>query len=66
MGAALAFYSLLSMAPLLVLVITVAGLVIGRDDAQALLFTQLSGLLGDTGPRASRSSSTPPRPRTAA
>ena len=49
MGAALAFYSLLSMAPLLVLVITVAGLVIGRDEAQALLFTQLSGLLGETG-----------------
>jgi membrane protein len=49
MGAALAFYSLLSMAPLLVLVITVAGLVIGRDEAQTLLFTQLSGLLGDTG-----------------
>jgi membrane protein len=49
MGAALAFYSLLSMAPLMVLVITIAGLVIGRDEAQALLFTQLSGLLGDTG-----------------
>jgi membrane protein len=49
MGAALAFYSLLSMAPLMVLVITVAGLVIGRDEAQALLFTQLSGLLGETG-----------------
>ena len=49
MGAALAFYSLLSMAPLLVLVITVAGLAIGRDEAQALLFTQLSGLLGETG-----------------
>ena len=49
MGAALAFYSLLSMAPLMVLVITVAGLAIGRDEAQSLLFTQLSGLLGDTG-----------------
>jgi len=49
MGAALAFYSLLSMAPLLVLVITIAGLAIGRDEAQALLMTQLSGLLGDTG-----------------
>jgi membrane protein len=49
MGAALAFYSLLSMAPLMVLVITVAGLVIGRDEAQTLLFTQLSGLLGETG-----------------
>src|SRR5687768_9016411 len=49
MGAAVAFYSMLSMAPLLVLVITVAGLVIGRDEAQQLLFTQLSGLLGDAG-----------------
>ena len=49
MGAALAFYSLLSLAPLLVLLITVAGLVIGRDQAQELLLTQASGLLGDTG-----------------
>lgn len=49
MGAALAFYSLLSMAPLIVLVITIAGLFIGHDEAQQLLFTQLSGLLGDTG-----------------
>jgi len=49
MGAALAFYSLLSMAPLLVLVITVAGLFIGRDHAQEVLMTQLAGLLGDTG-----------------
>ena len=49
MGAALAFYSLLSMAPLLVLVITVAGLFIGRDHAQEVLMTQISGLLGDTG-----------------
>ena len=49
MGAALAFYSLLSMAPLMMLVITITGLAIGRDEAQALLLTQLSGLLGDTG-----------------
>ena len=49
MGAALAFYSLLSMAPLMVLVITLAGVVIGRDEAQSLLLTQLSGLLGPTG-----------------
>jgi membrane protein len=49
MGAALAFYSLLSMAPLLVLVITIAGLVIGHDEAQSLLMAQLSGLLGDAG-----------------
>ena len=49
MGAALAFYSLLSMAPLLVLVITLAGLFIGADRAHDLLLEQLSGLLGDTG-----------------
>lgn len=49
MGAALAFYSLLSLGPLLVLVILVAGLVIGRDQAEELLLTQLSGLLGDAG-----------------
>jgi membrane protein len=55
MGAALAFYSLLSMAPLLVLVITVAGLVVGKEEAATLLFTQLSGLLGDTGAEGIRS-----------
>ena len=49
MGAALAFYSLLSMAPLLVLVITLAGLFIGAEEAHALLLAQMSGLLGETG-----------------
>lgn len=49
MGAALAFYSMLSLAPLLVLVITIAGLVIGRDEARELLLTQMAGLVGDTG-----------------
>jgi len=49
MGAALAFYTLLSMAPLLVLVITLAGFFIGRDQAQEVLMGQVSGLLGDTG-----------------
>ena len=49
MGAALAFYSMLSLAPLLVLVVTVAGLVIGRDEARELLLTQMSGLVGETG-----------------
>jgi membrane protein len=49
MGAALAFYTLFSMAPLLVLAIAIAGFVIGRDAAQDLLMRELSGLLGDTG-----------------
>lgn len=51
MGAALAFYSMLSLAPLLVLVVTVAGLVIGRDEARELLLAQMSGLVGETGGR---------------
>jgi membrane protein len=49
MGAALAFYSLLSLAPLLVVVIAIAGLFLGRDQAEQVLFTQVSQLLGDTG-----------------
>jgi membrane protein len=49
MGAALAFYTLFSLAPLLVLVIAIAGLVVGHDAAQRLVMAQVSGLLGDTG-----------------
>ena len=52
MGAALAFYTLFTLAPLLVLVIGVAGLVIGHDAAQQLLLAQVSGLLGEGGSRA--------------
>ena len=51
MGAALAFYSLLSLAPLLIVVIAVAGLVLGHDEAQRLLMTQVSDLLGESGAR---------------
>ena len=49
MGAALAFYSLLSLAPLLIVVIAIAGLVLGRDEAEQLLLTQVGQLLGDAG-----------------
>jgi membrane protein len=49
MGAALAFYSLLSLGPLLIVVIAMMGLVLGREEAQQLLMTQVSGLLGDRG-----------------
>ena len=46
MGAALAFYTLFSMAPLLLVAISIAGFVIGRQQAQALLMTQLAGFIG--------------------
>jgi membrane protein len=49
MGAALAFYTLFSLAPLMVLVIAIAGVAIGHDRAQQLLLSELSGLLGETG-----------------
>jgi membrane protein len=49
MGAALAYYTLFSLAPLLLLVISVAGLVFGADAAQGQVVAQLGGLLGKEG-----------------
>ncbi len=54
MGAALAFYTLFSMAPLLLLVIAIAGLAIGDDTARELLFAQLDDFLGSKGANAVR------------
>lgn len=48
-GAALSFYTLLSLAPILVLVISIAGLFFGAEAARGELFAQISGLIGDTG-----------------
>jgi membrane protein len=52
MGAALAFYTLFSIAPLLVMVIAVAGLIFGRDVAQGHILGQLRELTGDAGAQA--------------
>lgn len=49
MGAALAYYTAFSIAPLLIIAIAVAALVFGRDAAQGAVVAQLQGLLGDTG-----------------
>ena len=49
MGAALAFYTLFSMAPLLLLVISIAGLAIGTDTARGLVMEQLNTLVGQQG-----------------
>lgn len=48
-GAALAFYTLFSLAPVLVLVIAVAGFFYGAEAAQGQLMTQLRGLVGPQG-----------------
>lgn len=52
MGAALAYYTAFSIAPLLIIAIGVAGLVFGRDAAQDAVVGQLQALLGDAGGRA--------------
>lgn len=52
MGAALAYYTLFSMAPLLLIVVSVAGLVFGQDAARGEIETQLRLLMGDSGARA--------------
>jgi membrane protein len=46
MGAAISFYTFFSMAPLLLIVISVAGLLFGRDAAQGRLMEELAGLVG--------------------
>lgn len=46
MGAALSYYSVFSLAPLLLIVISVAGLVFGEDAVRGEVFGQLQGLLG--------------------
>ena len=49
LGAALAYYTLFALAPLLVLVIAVAGLALGRAAAQGEIVAQIEGLMGPDG-----------------
>ena len=49
MGAAMAFYASLSLAPLFLIAVVIAGMVFGRQAAQGELATQLNGLLGNEG-----------------
>jgi membrane protein len=48
LGAALAYYTIFSIAPLLLIAISIAGIVRGKDAAQGELFGQLRGVLGPT------------------
>ena len=47
LAAALAYYSLFSLAPLVLIAVAVAGLVFGQQAAEGQLYAQLAGLLGD-------------------
>jgi len=49
MGAALAYYTMFSIAPLLLIVIAVAGMVFGEDAARGEILAQLRGLIGEDG-----------------
>ncbi|MFJ1257968.1 YihY/virulence factor BrkB family protein [Cupriavidus sp. CuC1] len=52
MGAAIAYYTVFSIAPLLLIVISVAGVVYGEDAARGAVAAQLQGLLGIAGAQA--------------
>src|SRR5688572_15278616 len=49
LGAALAFYSILSIAPLLVIAIAIAGFVFGEQAARGEIVTQIEGMVGPHG-----------------
>lgn len=51
LGAALAFYSVLSFGPLLLLVLAAAGAVFGQEAAQGRIAHEMTGLLGSDGAR---------------
>ena len=52
MGAAIAYYTTFSLAPLLIIVIALAGLVFGQEAARGEIVSQLSGLVGEGGAKA--------------
>lgn len=55
MGAALAFYTMFSIAPLLLIAISIAGIVFGEEAARGEIYGQLQGMLGSTGASAVQS-----------
>jgi membrane protein len=52
MGAALAYYTVFSIAPLLIIVIAVAALIFGQDAAHAGILDQARGMIGENGAKA--------------
>ncbi len=52
LGAALAFYSMLSVGPLLLIVMSMAGLAFGRDAVSGYVFAEIRRLVGDVGAQA--------------
>ena len=52
LAAALAYYTLFSLAPVLLIAIAIAGLVFGRDTTEHQILTTFQGLMGPQGARA--------------
>ena len=52
MGASLAYYTVFSISPLLLIVISVAGLFFGREAVEGQVVAQLGGLMGTQGAEA--------------
>jgi membrane protein len=52
LGAALAYYSVFSLGPLIVIAISIAGLAFGREAVQGEVTGAIRGMLGDTGTQA--------------
>jgi membrane protein len=52
MGAALSYYTVFSLAPVLLIVVSVAGLVFGEEAARGEVFEQIAGLVGAESARA--------------
>jgi membrane protein len=55
MGASIAYYTLFSMAPLLLIVVSVAGLIFGAEAARGAIYSELQSLLGATSAQAIQS-----------
>src|SRR5438046_6473184 len=49
MGAAISYYTVFSLAPMLVIVIAIAGAVFGREAVSGAIVAELSGLIGQQG-----------------
>src|SRR5262245_21620536 len=52
LGAALAYYTLFSLAPLLVIVIAIAALAFGREAAQGRIVAEIQGVVGEASAQA--------------
>jgi membrane protein len=52
LGAALAFYTILSLSPLVIIVLALAGLIFSRSTAQAHILSQVRGMIGPDGGKA--------------